>query len=1021
MRTVERDLENLREQGYQIESHRGRSGGIQMVGPPAPSSNIAPASPARSPAAFGRPFVGRSAQMSELRDALARASSGSGGVSLVSGDPGIGKTRTLQELAGFAEASSVQVHWARCPEDRGAPPYWPWSQIIRSIVAGNDDSLLDTVPYPEHLRAIAPGVAIRTVDDDTASTLTPDQVRFQTNAAVSGLLRAAGSASPLLILIEDLHNGDSASLRLIEVLARDLVDVPVLIVSTYRDREFEPGHPLGTLLGNVSALPNFDRLHLTGLGRTEVAELVRDITGARPLARRLSDIFERTAGNPFFVSEVAREPADLSQTSEIGRPLPRNVRDAVGVRLDALSGPTIEYLSVAAVAGRVFDPAVIRLVMSESEQPELLNSLDQALDHQIVESEDEQGLFRFTHDLVRETIVSRIPAGDLMVAHLAVGEALEHHYGDRADDHANELAYHFGEAGELADADRTFNYSLAAGRRALAVSAYYDAYGFLKRAVELLGNDALDDRGGEAHFGLGRSQEAVGVAMGVSHLEAARNLRTAFDYYEESGNTDGVIAIAGRPYAAVLTQALGDLFSRALEFAAPESHDMGRILVAEAYSRWIRDHDLTESLDQLERASAIARAQRDTVLERSAAAVTANVAGMAGAWERARRWAEVALGMHTGVPDPDAEIRCRIWRSNSLMALGQGPAALEAAEEYIAWSGELQNPFARSTALTVGGLACVAVGDWPRIFELSIESTHMRALDIPLLRAVTFASYATGELDSGRGFLEELIKKSLDQGPGHSAMRTYGGFPLEAFDFALRIAGDDSVEDLLDGALQVARTNSQTTQLAEAARVGWTALMAYYSGDNDEIERVYRHLTTLDTLFDTGGFSNARACALLARKLGLEREADAAMQRAISDTRDAGYLPEHALLSAEHAEDLQGRSGQNSRSDRNSVAVLVEQGLAAARSVGFIPVVERLEALSASLGPATPVDLPAGLTGREAEVLTLVAAGRTNGQIAAELVISEYTVMRHVSNIYAKIDASNRADATAFAVRNGLA
>lgn len=134
-----------------------------------------------------------------------------------------------------------------------------------------------------------------------------------------------------------------------------------------------------------------------------------------------------------------------------------------------------------------------------------------------------------------------------MVAHLAVGEALEHHYGDSADDHADELAHHFGEAGELADTDRTFSYSLAAGRRALAVSAYYDAYGFLKRAVELLGNGALDDRGAEAHFGFGRTQEAVGVAMGVSPLEAAQSVRTAFDYYEESGNSDGVIAIAGRP------------------------------------------------------------------------------------------------------------------------------------------------------------------------------------------------------------------------------------------------------------------------------------------------------------------------------------------------------------------------------------------------------------------------------------------------------------------------------------------
>ena len=1028
MRTVERDIVFLRDRGYRIESQRGRSGGMRIVAAPAATLTGSPAATLPGPPsmqrAFGRVFVGRRAQMAELRDALGQVISGRGGVTFVSGESGIGKTWTLQELAGFAEAAAFQVHWARCPEDRGAPPYWPWSQVIRSIVDvdGPDGSILDAVPFPGHLRAIAPGVAIRTGVGGRSppgvfdSELTPDQARFQTNASVSGLLRRAGATAPLLILIEDLHNGDSASLRLIEVLARDLLDAPVLIIGTYREREFEPGHPLRTTLGNLAALPNFTRIRLEGLGRSEVAELVRELTGVRPAPGRLDEIFERTNGNPFFVSEVAREPADLSQTSEIGRPLPSNVRDAVGARLDALSAPAGDFLSIAALIGRVFDPAVVRLVDAETPASRLLDALDEAVAHRLVEPADEPGLVRFTHDLVRETVVSRIPAEVRLTAHLNIGDALERHYGDDTGEHVHELAHHFGEAGELADPVKTFNYSLAAGRSALRMSAYFDAYGFLRTAVDIFGERPMDDRGAEACFALGRAQEAVGVTLRISHLDAAKSLRKAFDYYVESGNAEGVIAIAGRPYMAILTQSLGDTFSRALEFAAPDSHDMGRILVAEAYSRWIRNHDLDESLEELDRASVIARKYEDPELARRVVSVTANVAGMAGAWERANEAAETALAMHTGAPDTDSEIRCHIWRSNSLLALGRGAAAVKATEEYVAWAGDVQNPFARSTALTVASLASSAVGDWGRVFELSVESSHIRALDIPLLRAVTVASYATGESESGRGFLEELIRKSREEGPGHPAMRTYGGFAIEAVDFAGRVVGHDAVGDLIEDAIYVARVNSPQTQLADASRVGWSTLMALHSGNEAEIERTYGDLSAVNGPFDLSGFSVARACALLARKLGLDREADACMERAISDTRAAGYLPDFALTSVEYAEDLSNRS----RLDIGAIGKLVEEGLVAARSVGMTPLVERFESLSGTLGPVTPGDLPAGLTGREAEVLRLIASGRTNRQIAGELIISEFTVMRHVSNIYSKIDASNRADATAFAIRNGL-
>ncbi|MBI4219476.1 MAG: AAA family ATPase [Chloroflexi bacterium] len=254
-------------------------------------------------------FVGRDREMAEVRAALEDALAGRGGLVMLVGEPGIGKTRTAEELAAGARRRGAEVLWGNCPEERGAPPYWPWVQVIRTHVASAS---------PEVLRAElgkSAGVIVEAVPEmvdllpgvDPAPRLEDmDAARFRLFETVSSFIRRAASTRPVVIVLDNLHWADASSLRLLEYVAQAIEEARLLIVCIYRDTGVDRSHPLLRSLGELTRQRRFVRVLLRGLVEEETCRVMENVGGFSPPAKLVADVQAQTEGNPLFVREVMR-------------------------------------------------------------------------------------------------------------------------------------------------------------------------------------------------------------------------------------------------------------------------------------------------------------------------------------------------------------------------------------------------------------------------------------------------------------------------------------------------------------------------------------------------------------------------------------------------------------------------------------------------------------------------------------------------------------------------------------------
>ena len=222
------------------------------------------------------PFVGRGPELAALRERLAAAGHGAGAVVLLAGEPGIGKTRTAEEFATVAEEHGAAVLWGRCLEGEGAPPFWPWIQILRSHARDRDPAILraELGTGGADLAQIAPLLRERVPDLPPLPTAAPDPSRFRLFDAVTTFLWNVAAARPLVLVLDDLHRADAPSLRLLEWVARELNAARltsggprVLLVGAYRDTEIGDGHPFTATLTELARLPGGERLESDGTER----------------------------------------------------------------------------------------------------------------------------------------------------------------------------------------------------------------------------------------------------------------------------------------------------------------------------------------------------------------------------------------------------------------------------------------------------------------------------------------------------------------------------------------------------------------------------------------------------------------------------------------------------------------------------------------------------------------------------------------------------------------------------------
>jgi predicted ATPase len=468
----------------------------------------------------GTIFVGRERELGELLRALEDAASGRGRLVLLAGEPGIGKSRLADELAARARERGARVLWGKCWEEAGAPAYWPWVQALRSYLRSSD---------PEQVRAqlgqgagaiaqMLPEIESIVPDLVPPPPADPESARFRLFDATTTFLVNASRDTVLVLVIDDLHAADTASIRFLRFLASQLAESRILVVATYRDVELTPDDPLSADLSELTRESITRLLPIAGLSQSEVGNLIEATAGRELRSQLVSVLWHETGGNPLFLGEAVRMLSAEGRLDEAVDPsllrvsVPPGVRDVITRRVRQLGPPAVRTLTLGAVLGPEFSLESLRSV-GEYGAEELLDLLDRPLQAGLlIHVPGSLGRLRFSHDLVRETLYGDLAPATRVRLHSRVALALEALYGADADTHLAELAHHFFEAARGGDASRAVSYARDAGDEAVRSLAYEEAVRFYTMGLQALelAPSADADFQGELLLALGDAQARAG-------------------------------------------------------------------------------------------------------------------------------------------------------------------------------------------------------------------------------------------------------------------------------------------------------------------------------------------------------------------------------------------------------------------------------------------------------------------------------------------------------------------------------
>jgi DNA-binding winged helix-turn-helix (wHTH) protein len=435
-------------------------------------------------------FIGREDALARLWAAFELARSGTGSVVLLAGEPGIGKTRTAEEFAAAARAAGARVLSGWCYEGDGAPPYWPWVQVLRTFASEVRESDAPRTSFEEIARLV-PELAKRSPVQRDARAFDGPEARFRLYDEVAAFLRAASQREPLVVLLDDLHWADTSSLRLLAFVAREVRESRLLIVGTYRHDDASRA-PLTEVLADLARRPQHERIALAGLSRAEVGQLVARSGRIDPAPALVDAICERTDGNPFFIRELVRmleaegRLAGSESRTAWKSAIPPAVKDVIARRLARLSAESRELLGAASVIGRDFALDVLERAsgVTRDEMTGQLGEAERA--REIRPHPTDPQSFRIVHALIQEVLYEDLGTARRRALHRRVAEALESLVRDRLDPPLAELAHHWCLGASAEDAAHVTSASSRAARAALARLAYEEAAALCRRALATL-------------------------------------------------------------------------------------------------------------------------------------------------------------------------------------------------------------------------------------------------------------------------------------------------------------------------------------------------------------------------------------------------------------------------------------------------------------------------------------------------------------------------------------------------------
>jgi len=495
-------------------------------------------------------FVDREPERLDIRMVLERAATGNGSLVFLAGAPGIGASRLAAEVAREAASRGWLVLSGRCLEQTGEP-YGPFREVLSAAVAGATARALQEAAGRQGplLATLVPALRQKVRGMSGAHEVPADKVREQLFKSVHALLSGIQGNRPLLVLLDDLHWADEATLLLLRDIAERIHGSRMVVLGTYWDAELDSGRPFTAALSRLLRRRRGQRITLGRLTDHDVERIAAGLAETPLTPVQLLGIQAATEGNPLFVehsllyldeSEALLGGASRAQTSytEEDLELAQSVRGLIGRRIERLSEPAQRMLVAAAVIGRDFDVALLE-AFGELSGHELRDALDEATrGHFLVSSRGDT--YRFAHDLIRQRVLAALPLPRLQAYHLAVADTLERKYGKSAPDHAAEIGYHLYQAGTAADPFRTAEHLAHAAANALAVGAFEEVLRLVDSELQLMPADRARERAealatrAHALWGLGRIEDAKAAWKG------------AIQRYEELGDAKAASALHRR-------------------------------------------------------------------------------------------------------------------------------------------------------------------------------------------------------------------------------------------------------------------------------------------------------------------------------------------------------------------------------------------------------------------------------------------------------------------------------------------
>ena len=928
-------------------------------------------------------LVGRERESSLMDEAFTDAISGRSRTLLLAGEPGIGKTRLAEAVAERAQEHGALVCWGRCWEEGGAPAFWPWVQVLRSLVNEADGAALarGLGPTASHLVQLVP--ELRTsMPGIEPSPSDAGQARFALFDVVVRVIDHVAQTRPVMIALEDLHAADPPSLLLALFAARHLGPARALLVGTYRDVGAHVPSETQTLIADLGREASV--ISLSGLTVPDVGSLLADALGMEPGASVAAAILESTGGNPFFLTEILNEIllrglSQLEGASLLPLRVPLGARQAILRRTSRLSDAIRMLLGEAAVLGRDFSDSLLR-EMTTLEPEGLPRLLRAAQDAGVLTSPGAAGRHAFAHGLIRQGLYEDLDEDRRRSLHLEAGRALERLHPSGTRDHFSELAHHFIAAGPEGAA-AGIRYSFLAGDRALELLAYEEAALHYQRALAAL------DAGPDSDP---LSVADILISLGEA-LFRAGNWGDARECFQRAATLGRTSAPADRLARAALGHARAVAFGQldppsikllreALEQDQLEASELPVLVMAQLAVLLMPDPTAEQEREHLSRAAVDAARLADdpSLLARVLNARLLTVWGPDSVDERLAGGTEI-LELAALTNDLEQELEGHQWRLSVFHDLGDMTRADLELDAYDRVAHRLNRPDVLAYAVRRRALRALHAGDFDAAEELSrrtfeLERKAGEPAAEPIFRSGLMIirdlqgrlDYLDETLPLVQGLLELFPSASIFR-PAHARWLAMLGRDSEARAEFERVAINDFKDLPRDVGWPVA-----VATLAELC-AGWgdrTRAAVLY----DEM-MPFAHLNVVASSgLSLGSYS--RYLALLAATLGRDEDAISHFEHALEMNARMGARPMLAWTQYDYARFLMRGRGHEART-----GALLEDSSETARSLGMAGLLAKVELLReepASRGSdmEPSADMPDAMMRREGSMWTIAYGGR---------------------------------------------